>query len=270
MIIPKVNIKNILSSESSTSPEKTKEISPKEKDQEKTSSSSSPKDYNKEECLNNLWIELISLLFDENPKTTIKELMSSKKYSNHSYLERSSSEELRKKGNSESTNVSEMSNPSTPSRRSIFKIGNGHSRNNSSTSKKNGKKDVITNEPETFSAEEEALFNSNEEVVDANAAINLDSKEFKQKLWECLFWSAGNEGIDTLLLRFIVARKGKVNDALKMLLNALIWRVTYDIEGLCKKGERIIDEEEFSCGKVYFYKYDKDVDLLHISMSVNI
>jgi len=82
MIIPKVNIKNILTSEGSNN-EKTKEINVKE--QEKASPS--PKEYNKEECLNNLWIELISCLFDENPKTTLKDLMA-KKYSNHSYLER--------------------------------------------------------------------------------------------------------------------------------------------------------------------------------------
>jgi len=66
-------------------------------------------------------------------------------------------------------------------------------------------------------------------------------------------------------------RKGKVIDALKMLLNALIWRVTYDIEGLCKQGERIIDENEFSCGKVYFYKYDKQgrfVTYIHVSKHI--
>jgi len=273
MIIPKVNIKNILSSESSNSSEKTKDVSAKEQDKV----SVSPKEYNKEECLNSLWIELLTVLFDENPKTTLKELMSSKKFSNQSYIERSSMDDNKKKENSEITNGSEISNssvtPATPStKRNLFKIGGGHSRSSSVTSAKTktGKKE-ITNEPENFTEEDEALFNSNEEVIDANTAINLDSKEFKQKLWECLFWSAGIEGLDTLLLRFIVARKGKVNDALKMLLNALIWRVTYDIEGLCKQGERIIAEEEFSCGKVYFYKYDKEgrfVTYIHVSKHI--
>jgi hypothetical protein len=270
MIIPKVNIKNILSSDSSNSGEKTKEVNTKE--QEKTSAS--PKEYNKEECLNNLWIELLSILFDENPKTTLKELMSSKKFSNQSYIERSSLDDNKKRENSESSIENNSSSPSTPSsKRNLFKIGGSHSRSTSvnATQKKSGKKE-ITSEPESLTEEEAALFNSKEEeVIDANAVINLDSKEFKQKLWECLFWSAGIEGLDTLLLRFIVARKGKVTDALKMLLNALIWRVTYDIENLCKKGERIIAQEEFSCGKVYFYKYDKEgrfVTYIHVSKHI--
>jgi len=205
MIIPKVNIKNILSSDSSNSGEKTKEVNTKE--QEKTSAS--PKEYNKEECLNNLWIELLSILFDENPKTTLKELMSSKKFSNQSYIERSSLDDNKKRENSESSIENNSSSPSTPSsKRNLFKIGGSHSRSTSvnATQKKSGKKE-ITSEPESLTEEEAALFNSKEEeVIDANAVINLDSKEFKQKLWECLFWSAGIEGLDTLLLRFIVAR----------------------------------------------------------------
>jgi len=270
MIIPKVNIKNILSSDSS---EKTKEVT-SAKEQEKASVS--PKEYNKEECLDNLWIELISCLFDENPKTTLKDLMS-KKYSNNSYLERKSTDNLKKKnndlGNTE-VNVSTSVITQNNSKRNLFKIG-GHSRSSSLSSVKKGNKKeekdkVITNEPENFTSEDEEIFNTQEEI-DSNSAINLDSKEFKQKIWECLFWTAGIEGLDALLLRFIVARKGKVNDALKMLLNSLIWRVTYDIEGLCKKGESIIDESEFSCGKVYFYKYDKEgrfVTYIHVSKHI--
>jgi len=112
---------------------------------------------------------------------------------------------------------------------------------------------------------------NDEEIIDDNLAINLDSKEFKQKLWECLFWSAGMEGLDAYILRFLVGRKGKIIDALKMLLNTLIWRVTYDIEGLCREGERIIDENEFSCGKVYFHKFDKQgryVTYIHMSKHI--
>eukprot|EP00833_Pecoramyces_ruminatium_P018693 jgi/Orpsp1_1/1192725/evm.model.d7180000095444.1 len=283
MIIPKVNIKNILTSEGSNN-EKTKEINVKE--QEKASPS--PKEYNKEECLNNLWIELISCLFDENPKTTLKDLMA-KKYSNHSYLERkttvdsvnsnSTVENSKKKTYNEHLSVNDANpNPSSPtvtqnnSKRNLFKIG-GHSRSNSCSSVKKGKNEkALTNEPENFTLDDEALFNSSsQEEINAHAVINLDTKEFKHKIWECLFWTAGIEGVETLLLRFIVARKGKVNDALKMLLNALIWRVTYDIEGLCRKGERIIDENEFSCGKVYFYKYDKEgrfVTYIHVSKHI--
>jgi len=206
MIIPKVNIKNILSSESS---EKTKE-SVNVKEQEKTSAS--PKEYNKEECLNNLWIELISCLFDEEPKTTLKELMS-KKYSNNSYLERKSSDNLKKKNNDLDNTEVNVSSPvitQNNSKRNLFKIG-GHSRSSSLNSVKKGsnkkeeKDKTITNEPENFTSEDEAIFNTSEEI-DSNSAINLDSKEFKQKIWECLFWTAGIEGLDTLLLRFIVAR----------------------------------------------------------------
>ncbi|KAG4095253.1 CRAL/TRIO domain-containing protein [Neocallimastix lanati (nom. inval.)] len=266
MIIPKVSIKNILSIDSNN------EVNVKE--QEKASSSST-KDYNKEECLSNLWIELISCLFDENPKISLKDLMA-KKYSNNSYVERATSDELRKRSNSSSSNDSEISNNSTnssTSKRKIFKIGRSSSPNKSlrKSNRKEEKKKVINNEPDEFKAEAEAILNSQEEIINCNAIIDLDSKEFKQKLWDCLFWTAGNEGLEHLLLRFIVARKGKVNDALKMLLNALIWRVTYDIEGLCKKGERIIDEKEFSCGKVYFYKYDKKgrfVTYIHVNKHI--
>jgi len=276
MIIPKVNIKNILSSEGSNN-EKTKDCN-SAKEQDKTSVS--PKEFNKEECLNNLWIEFITILFDENPKTTLKDLMSSKKFSNQSYIERSSIEDS-KRNHSEMTDESELSasevsssTPNSPSKKSgLFKIGShGHSRSNScsSTTQKKGNKKEYT-EPESFTEEDESIISNNEEIIDVNAVINLDSKEFKRKIWECLFWSAGIEGIDTLLLRFIVARKGKVVDALKMLLNALIWRVSYDIEGLCRSGERIISKEEFSCGKVYFYKYDKEgrfVTYIHVSKHI--
>jgi len=267
MIIPKVNIKNILSSDNSGGEKTAKEV----KEQDKASAS--PKEYNKEECLNQLWIELISVLFDENAKTSLKDLMSSKKYSNQSYIERSSMCESPKKDYSEMSTASEVSTASPSglsNKKSFFRLG-GHSRtnSNSSISKKGSKRD--SGEPEYFSPDEEAIFANNEEIIDASTVINLESKEFKQRIWECLFWSAGIEGLDTLLLRFIVARKGKVVDALKMLLNALIWRVTYDIEGLCKQGERIIDENEFSCGKVYFYKYDKEgrfVTYIHVSKHI--
>jgi len=152
-----------------------------------------------------------------------------------------------------------------------LKKGSSHSRTSSfsSITKKSGKS--MTTEPETLTEEEAELFENSEVIDDTNAIINLDSKEFKQKLWECLFWSAGIEGIDAFLLRFIVARKNKVTEALKMILNALIFRVTYDIEGLCKKGERIINQEEFSCGKVYFYKYDKQgrfITYIHVSKHI--
>ena len=123
MIIPKVSIKNILSIDSNN------EVNVKE--QEKASSSST-KDYNKEECLSNLWIELISCLFDENPKISLKDLMA-KKYSNNSYVERATSDELRKRSNSSSSNDSEISNNSTnssTSKRNIFKIGRSSSPNN--------------------------------------------------------------------------------------------------------------------------------------------
>lgn len=249
---------------------KTKDVSIKENEKEK---SASPVDCSAEECLNELWVELISCLFDENPKTTLKDLMS-KKYSNQSYIERSSTEDSKRKSNSDasrllSSNESDSANTSGSTKRNLFKKGN-HSRANSSNSITRKPSKNLTNEPENFTSEEAALFECSE-IEDTNSVINLDSKEFKQKLWECLFWSAGIEGVNTLLLRFIVARKKKVTDALKMLLNALIFRVTYDIEGLCKKGERIIDQEEFSCGKVYFYKYDKQgrfITYIHVSKHI--
>jgi len=206
MIIPKVNIKNILSSDNSGGEKTAKEVNSKEQDK----ASASPKEYNKEECLNQLWIELISVLFDDNAKTSLKDLMSSKKYSNQSYIERSSMCESPKKDYSEMSNTSEMSNSvASPSglsnKKSFFRLG-GHSRtnSNSSISKKGSKRD--SGEPEYFSPDEEVIFANSEEIIDASNVINLESKEFKQRIWECLFWSAGIEGLDTLLLRFIVAR----------------------------------------------------------------
>jgi len=267
MIIPKVSIKNILSSESSTN-EKTKEINAKE--QEKAMQS--PKEYDKEECLNALWIELISCLFSEKPKVTLKDLMA-KKYSNNSYIEKSSSGESNFEHPSVDSNSNSQVTSQNISKKNIFKLGGHNSQNSANSSKKskNEKEKILLNEPDDFTSEDEEIFNKNQEEIDASNIVNLDSKQFKYKIWECLFWTAGIEGLDNLLLRFIVARKGKVNDALKMLLNALIWRVTYDIEGLCLKGERIIDEEEFSCGKVYFYKYDKKgrfVTYIHVSKHI--
>jgi len=168
MIIPKVNIKNILSSDSSNN-EKT--VNSKEQQL-----SASPKDYNKEECLNNLWVVLINVLFDENPKTTLKELMSSKKFSNHSYIERSTLCESPKKEFSEISNPSEMNNCSSPSvsnKKSIFRLGGGHSRANSTNSitKKGSKK-----EKEAKEAKEEKEAKEAKEAKKAK-----EEKEVKKK-----------------------------------------------------------------------------------------
>jgi len=99
-----------------------------------------PINFDVEESLGSIWVQLINVLFDENQKTSLKDLMSSKKFRYQSYVDSSL----------EATN--------------------------------------------------------DEENIDDNSVIDLDSKEFKQKLWECLFWSAGMEGLDAYILRFLVGR----------------------------------------------------------------
>lgn len=69
---------------------------------------------------------------------------------------------------------------------------------------------------------------------------------------------------DNLMLRFLRARKWVVADALKMLGEALAWRVEFDVESLTRRGElgALLDNDDelllqFRSKKAYQYGVDK-------------
>lgn len=256
MIIPKVNLKGFLSSENSIND--SMENNPKSgKKKEVVHSEKSPKVvYNKSENLDKLWVELLKYLFDPQKKETIINTPTSPKKKIASAIpfrsNSSSSHKDMKRGNSNSSITS-----------------NGTSKDGKKSPTKLTDKDLLLSSPCTSMGGINTNIDLSQYTVDITQ--NYDSPEYKRKLWDCLFWTAGIEGIDTLLLRFLVARKGKVQDALKMLINALTWRVNYDIRGLCRKGERVVDPTEFSSGKVYFYKFDKEgriITYIHVSKHI--
>lgn len=62
---------------------------------------------------------------------------------------------------------------------------------------------------------------------------------------------------DSLILRFLRARKFDPVASLNMLLQALIWRLDVNVVGILKRGEALVQEEELKSGKSYLYGFDR-------------
>ena len=82
------------------------------------------------------------------------------------------------------------------------------------------------------------------------------------------FWSqAGAGDLDTLLLRFLRARKWNLNDAFQMVIDTLEWRRMYEVRKIMAEGEAGIKRELLASGKSYFWNVDREGRLLSIITS---
>lgn len=82
------------------------------------------------------------------------------------------------------------------------------------------------------------------------------------------FWSqAGAGDLDTLLLRFLRARKWNLNEAFQMVIDTLEWRRMYEVRKIMAEGEAGIKPELLALGKSYFWNVDRQGRLLSIITS---
>jgi hypothetical protein len=96
----------------------------------------------------------------------------------------------------------------------------------------------------------------------------LPAKKFTFKYspaeYQTAFWSfVQAEHPDTTVLRFLRARKWNVEKAMEMLVLALEWRITMDVEEVVQDGEEALDArypgflEQLKNGKVIFRGHDR-------------
>ena len=73
-----------------------------------------------------------------------------------------------------------------------------------------------------------------------------------------LFLAVGYDNPDTVLLRWLRARRWEVQTALELFLDTIQWRQDWGVKEFVAKGERDLCEEEVRTGKSYFMGQDKD------------
>lgn len=79
------------------------------------------------------------------------------------------------------------------------------------------------------------------------------------------FWcQAGTGDLDSLLLRFLRARKWDLNAAFQMLIDTLEWRKTYGVRELIQAGEAGIKKELLASGKSFFWNVDRNGRLVTV------
>jgi hypothetical protein len=84
--------------------------------------------------------------------------------------------------------------------------------------------------------------------------LNKSGEELKSSLWSLV----QSDHPDALLIRYIVARKWVVDDAVRMFLGSLEFFKTEPIIKLQLEGERSINKEQLESGAFYFHQTDKD------------
>ncbi|KAI8810714.1 CRAL-TRIO domain-containing protein [Cladochytrium replicatum] len=84
------------------------------------------------------------------------------------------------------------------------------------------------------------------------------------------FWvTLGIEHPDTLISRFLRARKWDVEKAVEMIKHSIKWRKDYGTLEIIREGEACLDKEEIVSGKVYFNDVDqlgRPVASIHVRM----
>ena len=71
------------------------------------------------------------------------------------------------------------------------------------------------------------------------------------------FWDmVGEDQPDSIMLRFLRARKWDVQKALSMIFETLTWRRQADVEGIMQVGEAGLSVQQMECGKAYFHGVD--------------
>lgn len=81
--------------------------------------------------------------------------------------------------------------------------------------------------------------------IDSNPSTN----EF---FFQCAF-----DDPDRILLRYLRARKWNVPEAFRMLTDCLLWRHSFDVQGIIRKGDFAIKQSILNAGKNYIWKADK-------------
>lgn len=87
-------------------------------------------------------------------------------------------------------------------------------------------------------------------VTTSTRAVSLD--EMRDAFWGLIL----HDHPDSLLLRFLRARKWVVLEALAMSLNTLQWRVREDVAGIVRRGERALNLRPFEIGQSYVHGVD--------------
>lgn len=72
-----------------------------------------------------------------------------------------------------------------------------------------------------------------------------------------LYRQSATDDLDTILLRFLRARKWRLHDAFAMLLEWMRWRREFGVEKLLCKGEAAIKKELLTSGKVFAWNEDR-------------
>ncbi|RKP03436.1 hypothetical protein CXG81DRAFT_17058 [Caulochytrium protostelioides] len=76
-------------------------------------------------------------------------------------------------------------------------------------------------------------------------------------LFDVLYHCIDIDHPDSLMLRFLRARKWEVPQAVEMLLDCLVWRFHFGIAELMRDPEALLPEWELASGKTYVYGVDK-------------
>jgi hypothetical protein len=87
----------------------------------------------------------------------------------------------------------------------------------------------------------------------------LTENKFANNLFAQEFWTQSHlEHPKTNLLRFLRARRWKLDAAASMLIESLKWRREYSARGVFSKGEPNLNQAILRSGKGFFWGYDKD------------
>lgn len=73
-----------------------------------------------------------------------------------------------------------------------------------------------------------------------------------------LYRYASTDDLDTVLLRFLRARKWRVQEAFATLIECLSWRHEFGIDRIMREGEATIGSEPFESGVAYVWGEDRD------------
>ncbi|ORX76711.1 CRAL/TRIO domain-containing protein [Basidiobolus meristosporus CBS 931.73] len=143
----------------------------------------------------------------------------------------------------ETNEVEETESPTENTHENNRKSGFGKFFNRNKTEKEEPKQTKATPEPET----------------------PANQQTLRESFWRFVL----GDHPDSILLRYLRARKFNVSKASKMLLGTLKWRIQNDVSGIIEKGEKIVSTHVLQIGKGYLYGVDKEgrpVSFCHVRL----
>lgn len=100
-------------------------------------------------------------------------------------------------------------------------------------------------------AKSQTSISSTSQPGDVAVAVDLSAVYFEE------FWNmVSQHHPDSILLRFLRARKWNYERALDMLCSAIKWRVEYDVQGIFERGEDALPAWMNTSGVVFFHRID--------------